>query len=76
MSRSMDDILALDGGDTYVWGAIAEFALLPGGRVAWRLWPGDPDTPHVASLLTAAGHTFVVSEDPAVLHRLIKERGL
>lgn len=72
----MDDILRLDRDDTSISGAIADFALLPGGRVAWRLWPNDLDTPYVAGLLFSAGHPFVISEDPADLPRLIEERGL
>lgn len=71
---NLDAILALDRGNEQVSGAIAEWAILPGGITAWRLWPDDDDTPQLVPILTRHGHLFVVSEDPADLRHAIAER--
>lgn len=74
---NLDAILALDHGDVQLSGAIADFVLFDNGRIAFRIWPDDPDTPYTIARMTRHNHVFVVSSEPtdvAALWQMVEER--
>lgn len=74
MAGSMDDILALDR-SAFLAVEVVEagpfaIALLPGGRVVWRV---PTDSAGTAPYLIACDQIVVVTDDSAVFHRRVAE---